>query len=32
MGGRFTATQLRELLPVRRQAILVATVLDTTPG
>jgi hypothetical protein len=30
MGGRFTATQLRELLPVRRQAILVATVLDTT--
>lgn len=30
MGARFTAAQLRELSPVRRQATLVATVLDTT--
>ncbi len=30
MGGRFTATQLRELSSLRRQATLVATVLDTT--
>ena len=30
MGGRFTAAQLRELSPQRRQATLVATVLDTT--
>ena len=30
MGGRFTAAQLRELSPLRRQATLVATVLDTT--
>ena len=29
-GGRFTAQHLRALSPLRRQATLIATVLDTT--